>query len=310
MVAYHSLNYLDYGTLPHEYLTFVPTSFILISGFIITQFYSRKYGLDSRDLISRLATRSVKLLLIFISLNLGVRILLLGTNGGINSSLWAMLEEWIAIFIRGGGRATAFEILVPIAYLLIISIPVLKFQRKVLHVVKAGPITLISFGLLLNIVSSSIYNVYMISSGIIGLGIGLVSLDRIAGLTRSWIKLILFYVLYWVAALVFGDTYFKQISCTVVSLLIIYAAGNNLDIQRPLARQVVLLGRYSLFSYIAQIFYLQVLFRCIAHGGIGEPNAFTVIFSISILTWVTVMGVEHFRLRYRCIDQVYKAVFA
>ncbi len=39
MALYHSLNYFGYAKLHHIYLTFVPPSFIMITGFIIIQVY-------------------------------------------------------------------------------------------------------------------------------------------------------------------------------------------------------------------------------------------------------------------------------
>lgn len=43
MVICHSLNYLQYVTLPHDILIFLPPSFIMIAGFIVCHMYMQKY---------------------------------------------------------------------------------------------------------------------------------------------------------------------------------------------------------------------------------------------------------------------------
>src|ERR1035437_5508628 len=68
MVIYHTLN--SHRVFPHQFMAFLPASFIMITGFIITQIYFPKYGLDIKGLRTRLAVRSLKLLLIFTVLNL------------------------------------------------------------------------------------------------------------------------------------------------------------------------------------------------------------------------------------------------
>src|SRR5215475_6597657 len=75
MVVYHVLNYLDYGSIPHDYLGFVPASFILITGFLVAQVYAAKAKADFGGAAQRLAARALKLLLLFTVLNVGARLI-------------------------------------------------------------------------------------------------------------------------------------------------------------------------------------------------------------------------------------------
>src|ERR1700733_9750228 len=71
MVLYHWLNYF-YGPSGniYTYLRFLTPSFIFITGFLISHVHSSKYGIDNPRLPKRLLVRGVKILGLFILLNL------------------------------------------------------------------------------------------------------------------------------------------------------------------------------------------------------------------------------------------------
>src|ERR1051325_5936996 len=54
MVAYHSLNYSTRYQLAFQYMAFLPPSFILITGFLLSHVYSARKGLPFSQLCMRL----------------------------------------------------------------------------------------------------------------------------------------------------------------------------------------------------------------------------------------------------------------
>src|SRR5271169_3039523 len=71
MVLYHWLNYFLglHGSI-YRYLRFLPPSFIFITGFLISNAYLSKYAISDPRLPKRLIVRGLKILGIFVFLNL------------------------------------------------------------------------------------------------------------------------------------------------------------------------------------------------------------------------------------------------
>ena len=72
MVVYHWLNYFysSQGDV-YRYLRFLTPSFIFITGFLISNIYLSKYRSADSGLSKRLAQRGLKLIAVFVVLNLG-----------------------------------------------------------------------------------------------------------------------------------------------------------------------------------------------------------------------------------------------
>src|SRR5215475_7529793 len=70
MVLYHWLNYFHgpYGDI-YKYLRFLTPSFIFISGFLITNVHLSKYEITDSRLPKRLFRRGLKILAVFLALN-------------------------------------------------------------------------------------------------------------------------------------------------------------------------------------------------------------------------------------------------
>lgn len=310
MVLYHSLNYLSYGSSRYNYLAFLPPSFIMISGFIITHIYLPKYGSDTKKLNTRLVVRSLKLFLIFIFLNLLARMIFSVNHYGIPLNFDVFYKEWFAIYLVGSTRMLSFEILLPISYILLISTFVLRLQSATRYFISFFAIIIFSVCILTKYYDHSIYNLNMVSFGVIGMLIGQLPINLINGFAISGIKLLFLCVLYVGLASIFGDTYIMQMFFTVTSLLIIYAVGIRTDLSNWLPKQTILLGQYSLLSYIIQILYLQLLFFVFKYLDIDKTNTILTFTTINILMWGTVFIVNHARQKYRYIDLLYKVVFA
>lgn len=308
MVIYHCLNYLDYGSVRYEYLSFLPPSFIMITGFIITQIYFPKYRVDKRGPSMRLVVRSLKILFIFIFLNIGIRIILSRSHYGTSLDLNVFFEEWFAIYLVGSPSIAFFEVLLPISYILLMSIFILRLQSATSYFISLLATIIFFVCILLENYGLSFYNLILVSSGLIGMAIGLLPLDLINGFARSWIKLSLLFVLYGSCVFTFRDTYYMQIFFTALSLLIIYAIGIRIHLKKWLPKQVIILGQYSLLSYIIQIFCLYMIFWGAAISNINKPNTVLIIITIVLLMWVTVIIVDHARIKYSIINFFYKII--
>ncbi|PYT85568.1 MAG: hypothetical protein DMG36_27405, partial [Acidobacteria bacterium] len=83
MVLYHWLNYFisadgDF----YRYIRFVTPSFIFITGFVISNVYLAKYELSDSRLPKRLLQRGLKILAIFVVLNIVISLLLSRSHDG------------------------------------------------------------------------------------------------------------------------------------------------------------------------------------------------------------------------------------
>lgn len=310
MVVYHSLNYLHYGSLPHDYMAFLPPSFLMITGFLITQIYIPRYGLDSKNIEKRLAVRSLKLLFIFTLLNIMAGIILPKNHFGISLSFGESINRLFEIYFIGNPQMVAFDVLLPISYVLLLSIFILKLQSAVSFFIKFFSIILFTVCILMEKYNTSINNLDLISSGIIGMAIGLLAIELINGFVRSWINIGLLCVFYGSCMFYSGDYYSTQIFSTIISLLIFYAIGVRTHLNNWFPKQANLLGQYSLLSYIIQIAYLKIFLIGTANLNIDRPNIILTIIIIMFVMWVTVIIVDHARRKFRTIHLLYKIVFA
>ena len=307
MVVYHALN--SHGAFPYKYMAFLPASFIMITGFIITQIYLPKYGLDVNGLRTRLAVRSSKLLLIFTVLNLAALAIWPKYNYGIAFELENYWGEWVEIYLFGNPRMVAFDVLIPISYTLFLSLIILGNQSLRSHVIKLCALIIFCASILMENYGTSIQNIELISAGVIGMTIGLLPSTLINGLVKSWIKISLMFLLWGSMFFFHGANYIIQIFSTMIILYLVYAVGCRINMQSWLSKQTILLGQYSLLGYISQIAYLKI-YRIIAVKlSIDKPILLTIIF-LTLFTWFTVMIVDQGRQRFEFVNVLYKRVFA
>ncbi len=93
--------------------------------------------------------------------------------------------------------------------------------------------------------------------------------------------------------------------------MLIYIAGSRNSEPGRTRRHVILLGKYSLFGYIAQIAILQLLHRGIQHIGLGTAALLGLSFLAAFaLTMISVEAVDRVRTKSIAVDGLYKAVFS
>lgn len=310
MVLYHGMNYLGNLTLPHEYLKFLPPSFIFITGFIITHIYLNRSEAGSSSLRRRIFVRSWKVWLLFTVLNVFALVAIGYNSFGVLELVTRYLGEWQAIYIKGSNRKAVFEILLPISYILVLSIPLIALHRLYPRCIYACTVVTVILCIAAERLQLSLFNAYMVSAGLLGMAVGITSRENVERASESVVFVLLALGGYWVFNAIWPEAYITQIFATLAMVFAIYALARQLNPNRLLFRQVVLLGQYSLFSYIVQILILQVYFRFIAWRVHMEYFSYGIIIITALFVWGAVYILEMMRDKNEKIDSLYRAVFA
>jgi hypothetical protein len=92
--------------------------------------------------------------------------------------------------------------------------------------------------------------------------------------------------------------------------MLIYMLGTKNAESGKLRRHIILLGKYSLFGYLAQIAVLQFIFRGLQHIDLGASELAISLIGAVALTVLAVEAVDRARARSTTLDGLYVAVFA
>ncbi len=315
MVLYHWLNYFC-GPTDNRYLRFLTPSFIFITGFLISNIYLSKYGISDPQLPKRLIQRGLKIFGVFVLLNV-TRILLVRENfqsqvSSVHSTIRTLLDVYILGSGVGGGqtKAVAFFVLLPISYLLILSAVLLaacKFYQYTFYVVSVFFLLCI---VALNFVGLQSPNLELVAIGLLGVITGYLPIEKVNALVRHPYWLTITYVAYLGAITLWDVIYPLQIIGVYLSLMIIYLLGLKSGELGRAPAVVVLLGKYSLFGYIAQIAVLQFLRQGLKHLDSEVAVLGLSFVSAFALTILSVELVNRTRAESPTVDRLYKAVFA
>jgi peptidoglycan/LPS O-acetylase OafA/YrhL len=316
MVLYHWINYFigpDWAY--YQYLRFLTPSFIFITGFMVSNVYLAKYDPADPRLWRRLFTRGLKLLVIFLVLNVARIFIVPALATGVVAESTFDPANLFIVFVSGNlasvsGKLVSFSILVPISYLLMFSgILMLPYRsyRRTFHVVCVLLLSVIS---ILGLIHAQSQNLDLFTIGMLGVLIGFVPIAKINDLIRHPFWLAFAYLAYTIAITIWGVPFPLQMVGVPLSVTIIYLVGASGSESGRVRSEVVLLGKYSLFGYISQIAILQILsagFRRVDLGVAALGISFLAAF---ILTIVSVEVVDRLRSRVASIDRLYKSVFA
>lgn len=307
MVVYHSLNY--HGIFPYRYIPFVAPGFVMITGFIVTQLYFPKYGKNIGQLRKRLFERSIKLLLIFTILNLISRTLWPTHNLGILFDIERFFRDWKSIYFVGSIRGIAFDVLLPISYVLIICALVPRIVSIEKYFIIFFAISFFTVSIILGSYSNSTYIGSMVSVGVIGTAVGLINLQNYHQYLKLWRVILFFIFLYCACEFLLGEKY-VQVPLTMGALIIFYSIGLNVNPKFYINQKILLVGQYSLLSYIAQIAYLKIIFSFFVKTNIKYQNLILTIFIITFLTYLTILITHIFRKQNLKFNNLYKKIFA
>ena len=315
MVLYHWTNYF-LGPHDNRYLRFLTPSFIFISGFIVSNVYIFKYGISDAQLPKRLIQRGLKILGVFLLLNLLRNFIAPGRPQDVALTTLDWMRSLIEIYVLGSGvgggqaKAVAFFILVPISYLLLLSAVLLvasRYYRFMVHVV----CLLFLLGIaVLNYEGFEIPSLELLAIGLLGVIAGYLPKEKVNALVLHPYWLAAGYLAYLVAITVWNVIYPLQIIGVYLSLMILYLMGLQSGEPGKIRATVVLLGKYSLLGYIAQIGILQCLRRAI-HPFSWESALLALSLVLAFaLTIASIKVVDVLRSRSAMVDRVYKFVFA
>lgn len=319
MVLYHWLNYF-YSTQGdfYKYLRFLTPSFIFITGFLITHASLQKYSIENPILSQRLILRGLKLIGIFIALNLGINGLLAGSYQGTMPSTHMSIRSALNVYVLGnafeaGRKAAAFCILVPIGYLLLLSAWLLSAKRAHELVVEITFVLFFLSILALNALGIRIANLELLTIGVLGLLAGCSDIDKIHILSKSpYVYLLGLAYVFYLLAITFWEVFYPlQIIGVCLTLTVIYTFGLRIREAGKIGNKVILLGKYSLFGYIAQVAILQMLHRAI--HSVNPDGAGMRLFSFVAafaLTVAIVVAIDRCREKVTAVNWVYTAVFA
>ena len=311
MILYHWMtHFTNTDEYAYRYLRFITPSFIFITGFLIANIYLSKYQIGDPRLHKRLLQRGLKLLALFTLLNVVGAFAFARHSSEGASGLTVFFQNAGSTFGSGNGAVAAFSVLVPISYVLILSSVLLwpcKWHRFFLHEI----CLLLFLGIfLLHIKGYQSANLELFTAGLLGMVLGQISLDSIDRVCRHPVALLIAYGAYLLALHWWREIYPLQLVGVCLSLLTMYLVGKTSGNQRGLVSGIALLGRYSLFAYIAQMGIILVLaagFRRLNLGHGAPVLSFVGAFALTIMLTIVV---DYARARIRTIDRVYRTVFA
>jgi len=307
MVLYHWLNYFvrPDGSI-YKYLRFLTPSFIFITGFLISQVYLSKYKASGLGVPGRLLLRGFKLLGIVLCLNMALNAARLK---GFESRVGDWSPSDMAVAFLTGIAPVAFSVLVPIAYVLILSAGLLIVSRQYRSIYHIACAMFVACALVLELKGIKSGYLQIFSMGMLGISVGYIPIDRINGLVKRPVAIFSAYLAYLSAITLWDDVYPLQVVGVCLSLAVIYWIGLEGAEANRIRKVVILLGHYSLFGYIAQIVILQVLRRSLAPFGSDIRLAGAALLAGVVSTILTVEALDHARIRMAGLNKVYTAVF-
>lgn len=317
MVLYHWLNYFV-GTQGkyYDYLKFLTPSFIFITGFMISQIQLRRYENTGRSLSKRLFVRGAKLLGLFLVLNALVYAAL--SRIQVPFSLWgkSMLSFSWAAFVVGvsraanGEKSVIFNILVPIGYLLIVSAGLVGLTRRVKVAFYCTLGVLIAAIILIRFWDLDNLYLDLLMVGVLGVVSGFARSEQIAFVVARPYLLTVLYCLFLAVITVWGVPLPLQIASVILTTALLYTVGSRQARPGTARCRMILLGRYSLLAYIAQIAILQGLKRIsfLSQHGIGA--ALGALLLCVLLTVMIGEAVDYARPKSKIANDLYRLVFA
>ena len=315
MVLYHWINYFVGAEWPYyKYLRFLTPSFIFVTGFLISTVYlsRRTPGLE---LSKRLIGRALKLLGVFVALNLARTVLLILSSHGAVTPYPLNGASITAVFIFGNvsadqtSKTMAFYILVPISYLLILSAVLIPLHRAWRFTFHAACMLCVAGIIALYTKGYQCLNLELVSVGLVGCLIGLLPLENVNRIVNHPLVITIAYAFYVAAVTVWNVPLPLLIIGVCLSVGAIYLVGLRRGMSH-IRQEIILLGKYSLFGYIAQIAFLQLLSAILR-----QTNRSYLVQAISLIVAVALTvgateALDRLRARSRVVDNAYRSVFA
>ena len=310
MVVYHSFNYSTDYTLGFKYLPFLPPSFILITGFLISRLYFTPKAARDSGVYGRLLYRGFRLLLLFTFLNVVTQLVGRQKFASGPQGIGYLADYWFEIYGIGGGQFAAFSILLPIAYLLLLAPLLILLNRWNRILVPLAAVSLAIFCAIPSPQGEPSANLALLSAGLIGVILGGASASVLVAMGRYWYVAVAGYIGYVALSHLVWQSRLDQLLNAFLALVAIFGICVAIGAGGLFGRELLVVGKYSLLAYIFQIAVLQVLTRLF-----GRLEPFTISFFLQMLAVGVMMimiaeGLQWARRRAAWIDASYRFVFA
>ena len=311
MILYHWINYFvgTQGAI-YIYLRFIPPSFVFIAGFLIANVYPAKYGVSGTRVYIRLITRGLKLLALFTLLNVTANMFFTRNYKGAMPGIDGFIRDAAAIYISGNAKAS-FGILVPISYLLVLSAGIflaIQVHKYSVYMICAASFLCVS---LLNLYGFQNPNLSFIAIGILGMVFGFYPIEKVNNRIGHPYIVVCLNVGYISAISIWGVGYFLQVIGVCLSVMLIYVVGAKTVAWSEIRSPIILLGKYSLFGYVAQIGILQILQRGLLYLNFHNWALWIISFvGAFALTILTVRVVHQIRAKSHTADWLYRVAFS
>jgi hypothetical protein len=146
--------------------------------------------------------------------------------------------------------------------------------------------------------------------GVLGVVVGFAGRERILSLVSHPYILTALYCLFLAAVTVWGVPLPLEIASVILTTALLYTAGSRLATAGPARRRTILLGKYSLLGYIAQIAILQGLRRISWLSQHGVVASLVALLLGVLLTVAIVEAVDIARRKSKIANDLYRFVFA
>jgi len=311
MVLYHWINYFVGIEGPvYAYLRFIPPSFIFLAGFLIANVYPTKYGFSDSRLYVRLIIRGLKLLALFTLLNVTANIFFARSYKGAMPGVDGFIRDAATIYISGNARMS-FGVLVPISYLLVLSAGIflaIQVHKYSVHLICAALFLCVAF---LDLYGLPSPNLSLIAIGILGMVFGFYPIEKVNNWTGHPYAVACLNVGYIIAISIWGVEYFLQVIGVCLSVMLIYLVGVRSAAWGEIRSPIILLGKYSLFGYVAQICLLQLLQRSLMSLNLNNWTLWIISFvGAFALTIITVRVAHQIRAKSHTADWLYRVAFS
>lgn len=286
MIVFHSSFHLFNGEVNQNLFHWVPTGFVLFAGILIGNV------LRDRKTTEYFFYRGLKLLLFVALLNL---------------PLWIRYEvppvEIMRLFLLGNPSFSAFEILIPIALVIMTAGVLLRIPRLI------GIVFFTSILLLMDVLQSHHFTFKFYTIGALGVFLGqmnvsplLLSFSKKTGALFAAIgSFLLFYLLSVIPAV-----WTLQV---ILALLLFGWLPFFLQKNKKLESFCVLLGKYSLFLYIFHVAVIRVLALLSIFPITHQVILWGEIVILSFLCWIVVYWLDMLRQRYSWLNTTYRSIF-
>jgi hypothetical protein len=298
-------------TVVMEYLGFLHTAFLAISGYLCGAHYADSHAFP-QGAGWRLFTRALKLIMVFLLINLALLAVMPSRRQYLVGTLNSARSIYQHVVISFDSNLGTFSVLYYIAVFLAIASLVVSRGRWVFLITMGACLAGTSY--------SSTLQFALV--GLLGMAVGLCSQESLfrktCALASRYLWLAPLSLIVWrLLSSFFYPVIKENILCTLLFLLLetclwfwLSVAAYRLVRQSALGKAVVLLGRYTLLSYIVQmgiiVANIAVWGRLISFGGLYYVLNLAVSAGLLILALALL---DRLRTRSAVVARSYRFIF-